>query len=730
MYSRPATKVLFFLLFLISLCVYSQGQLQLHANKKLFLPGEKMWFSAYLFDQIESPVKGTYLLRVEVLDEDRQLKKELTFPITNGVASGNFLIEEAWQDSKMYLYGEVLVKGSVQKSLQDVIPFYLLSNTEEKASNSGTSVGAFQWVSESGAVVADAQNTLLFQSPLGSAQLHFYEDNKLLYTDIQSTWKGLGQLTYYHDATKDYKFVLSGPNQTPQLHTVQPTSTVGLRINNLQEGEVRIQINSEAVKKGALEFWLNGKTKISEAAINTKQQVYTIPRSTLVPGVIQVRYLNNGDPLGFNWFVNYSLQERSPVRWDVQRFGADSAAVRLLSQDKKQSFRLNATVMTRESYLLSSYRDEELMAMLSEVFDRSRLPSFNKLDSRSRRSRIDHWVRLHAKDIQAEQTEIETEELAGGLILKGRVGGQKGADVKQVLVQSRGGVFALVPVDSNRQFETTVFPLAQDTLFTTAMGADGKAVLKSNCEIWMDPVKEYRAPRDLVSLLPLLEEEKRPQIEGAFVLPDNQIALEEVEVTANAKRPVAFQIDGFNEGRLITAEDAKNYPTLGSYLRRLGYGFRVFEGRVVAMSRGVGPGKATGPVPVLTLVDGTPTDDVNDVFQTLTSQIQSITFDSMKRVYISVQLKKSRRQAKSCSLVSLKGVSPQDSFEKYLPFYNKNYLQRFGSLYWNPLLEWDDSGASVKFNLLKGEEYVLVLRGLDDKNKVIDEHIPISLGAF
>lgn len=39
--------------------VSAQGQLQLHVNKKLFLPGEKMWFSAYLFDQIESQIKGT-----------------------------------------------------------------------------------------------------------------------------------------------------------------------------------------------------------------------------------------------------------------------------------------------------------------------------------------------------------------------------------------------------------------------------------------------------------------------------------------------------------------------------------------------------------------------------------------------------------------------------------------------------------------------------------------------
>lgn len=81
-------------------------------------------------------------------------------------------------------------------------------------------------------------------------------------------------------------------------------------------------------------------------------------------------------------------------------------------------------------------------------------------------------------------------------------------------------------------------------------------------------------------------------------------------------------------------------------------------------------------------------------------------------------------------LVSLKGLSPQDSFLQYLPFYNKNYLQRFGSLYWNPLLEWNSSGEStIRFNRLKGEEYVLVLRGLDSNNQVIDQHIPFSLDS-
>ncbi|PQJ15997.1 hypothetical protein [Aureicoccus marinus] len=731
MYTRLAPKVLFLLFTLFSFGLYSQGQLQLHLNKTVFTPGEQVWFTTYLFDEFEAPIQGEALVQVHLLNKEGGILKTGVFPLRQGSGFGNLLLDESWKNDYVFLAAQVL-QNEEAAPLRDMVRLRLLTNPLSKEKPLG-SEERFLWTPENGSVIAGQQNTLLFQllrSPESQddRRLDFYEDNQLLISDIKGTWQEMGHLTYYHDPAKSYKFLLVGAGKSPAYFPVIPAEkgSVGIRINNLETEEVLIELNSLTKdKNGELEVWFKGQSQLSRLDADPNKEVFRLPKASLPEGVIQLRYVVAGQTRGQNWFVNQWSKKAQPIQLKEASFEADSIRLVASAKTLSEGLRLSATVMTKESYDLSYQRDHSLKNQLGQVFPADYIPSFSKLPSRKKNAQIDQWVKLRASLIKALEAEMDPTTLLTGVPFKGQVQGLQSTEVKQVLIQSRNGVFALAPVGTDKRFSATLTPQSQDTLFATPLDARGKALVKSGCNIWMEPLSVPTYEEDWKKWIATYSLEEEPQ-EISF-WPDNQIALDEVVVTSKAKAPVAFQIDALTEGRIITAEDEKNYPTLASYLRKLGFGVRVYEGRVIAMSRGGGPGKATGPVPVPVIVDGLPSDGT-DIFQMSLSQIQSITYDSNRRQFISLWVKKSRRQPKTCTCLPEWGISAVDSFERYLPFYNPSYLQQFGTLLWEPQLPLEEEKELVlQFPKLDTQEYVLLIRGLDQKNKLIDLYIPISL---
>lgn len=715
----------------MSFGLYSQGQLQLQTNKKVYIPGEQVWFSAYFFDSLNEPIAGDFLLHTEVLGQDGNLKKEMTFLIQDGVASGNFKVEESWNSKSLFVYVEVLRSSTMSPPIQDGVKIFLLSEMEPSTVVEAKSSGTFFWSSHLGQVLPDEHNTLLFQLPFADVRLDFYQGSTPLYTDLKGSWKGMGQLTYYHDPDKDYKFVLTGSDHIPSYYPVKHDgrNAAGIQIDNLNEKEIKVGILEKQKRSNAqLELWLYGRSQWSVVKLTDNNEIYSLPRNGLKNGVFEIRYTVDGKIYGRNWLVNYQPETLKGLSLDYERISKDSIEVQLIKAQASKHYRLNATLMTRESYALFPFRDEKLHALLSKVFKRRELPAFNRLDSRSRRSRIDHWVRLHSETRIDSFNTLNLGEYVDGYFLQGRVSGVNSQKVEQVLIQSKKGAFALSPVDSYKKFKAKVFPYTGDILYATGLNSKGQAISNYDSEVWFKPIKPKLAPTALKEHMLNMEMKEDEEFLDLFVWPDDQIILEEVTVTAPKNRSTAFQITADLEGRVILEADAKNYPTLGTYLRRLGYSFKEDHTGVLGLySRGVGPGNKWGPVPVFLVVDGLLSDN-RQIFELPTSQIQSLVFDSMRRNFIAVNLKKGSKKVKSFELAVEQGLTPEDRFQRTLAFFNKNYLSKYGTLLWEPRIQWINGQSSrLFFDPIQEEEFVLVLRGLDEANQVIDTHIPISL---
>jgi hypothetical protein len=706
----------------------AQGQLQLHLNKSIFVPGEQIWFSAYFLDGSIRP-SGEQLLELNLLDIRGETFGQAVVKLSEGSGFGNIRIRKDCTENSLYLVGEIAQKIEARSPVRDIVQINILNPKQDEELHIQADI-PFLWASKSGSVLAGKQNTLLFQLPEGTnkPEVAFYEGSQRLEVDLRGKWQGMGQFTYYHNPLKEYKFILTS-TKSPQYFPVSATdlNAIGLRINNLEEEHVLVELLSAQklpASSGVLEFWSEGKTKISSLNTASKQEWYTIPRAYLEEGVIQVRFLVDGELRGQNWFVNQSTQQRNPIRFVSKEVSKDSIHVEL--QWNEGFVRPNAyslTVMTSQSYDKMPFRDLKLLNQLNNVVERKNIPRFLKIRSRNRQAKIDHWLRLNIPSENSLGTAGQDQFWHEGYTLKGKVLGKNATNATQMLVQSRSGLFALEPLRSDKSFSIKVIPLVNDTIHFTPLGANGQALLESACEIQMESLKKKDFSKSTPSMFRWYKNQEYDE-ELAKDWPKAQIELDEVVLTA-AKPSTSIHILADFEGRLITDDEAKKYVTLAAYLRKLGYRVQYHEGRVRVISRGIGAGPAIVPVVVPVIVDGQYIIG-NDLIQTPLTSVRSLRYDSMRRMIIFVDLKTPTRSAKKHSLIAHQGLSTLASFEKELGLYNKDFLDRFGTPLWMAGLNAKNK-LKIKIPRVGNGDYVLLLRGLNQNNEIVDYHLPFSL---
>ena len=616
---------------LFPLSLRSQAQLQIHPNKSVYLPGEYIWFSTYFFDHNKTAVEGTQMIRVQLLNAVEEVVKEEIFSLTNGIGSGQILVAKDREENRLFLMAEILQDKDAAEPIQDLRIIDLLNAPQIKQKFPAKGQGLFHWASESGAILPGKQNTLLFYLPPNAnvKDLGFYEGSTSLEVDLENKWKGMGQFTYYHDPTKKYKFILQKELNAPEYFPVAPSDqrTAGLRINNIEGESARIGVLSSDLSKevdGTLEFMYKGTSLVFEAEMRVDQEFYSVPRNALPEGVIQVRLRSEGIIKAQNWFLNRRSLTSVPMDILAVEKEGDSVYLQLQWSGKEQMFhRFSASVMTKEAYDQMQFRDLESMAMLGEVIGRSQIPSFLKKNTRNKQARLDHWLRLFINSNQISRPLADNKKPISGFVMSGSVGGADADEASQVMIQSRSGVFSIIPLKKDKSFSTEFLTKANDSLFATALNAKGQAVKKGDCIVKMEAKEFADFSSNTAKLLQWFqEEEERPELHMEWA--DGLIALDEVTLSAPIKTFQKFQINAEVEGRSITPEEEKRYATLSTYLKRMGYRVNSFGGKIVVWSRGVGPGVATGSVVVPVLVNGLFSDGY-DIFQLPLTSVQSVT---------------------------------------------------------------------------------------------------------
>ncbi|MDB5203164.1 MAG: hypothetical protein JWQ27_2573 [Ferruginibacter sp.] len=144
--------------------LYPVERMHLHTDKQTYLPGETVWFKAYIWS--DEPVSSTNLF-TDVMDADGRVVKRLVSPIFEGTADGHFVLPDS-AATAAYLfrsYTSVMLNHDSTNTYQKYISVFKEGRSQSVRALPPASL---QFFAEGGNLLAGVFNTVAFKATTGS----------------------------------------------------------------------------------------------------------------------------------------------------------------------------------------------------------------------------------------------------------------------------------------------------------------------------------------------------------------------------------------------------------------------------------------------------------------------------------------------------------------------------------------------------------------------------------
>ncbi|RYY66291.1 MAG: hypothetical protein EOO13_15990, partial [Chitinophagaceae bacterium] len=164
---------LFFVLLLISIPCFSQTSetIYAHLDKEIYLPGEQMWFKAYVLENGKPGLSSTTLY-AGLYDMNGKLLQEKRYPLMLGSAAGNFQISDSIPTAglQLRLFTKSMIRADSNNAYQRSLAVYnkkLMAGPETTA----TKEIVMEAFPEGGQLVAGVINHMLYAASNAPANL-------------------------------------------------------------------------------------------------------------------------------------------------------------------------------------------------------------------------------------------------------------------------------------------------------------------------------------------------------------------------------------------------------------------------------------------------------------------------------------------------------------------------------------------------------------------------------
>jgi len=274
-------KVYLFVIFgfkILTATGQSAENIHMHFDKDIYLPGETIWFKAYLYSN-NSPAAISTNFYVGMYDDAGNLLEEKKYPVMNASCNGDFTLSDTIKSTSIRI--RAVTKANWLRDSSDVFEKKIIVRTNEKRINENVASEEnrlqIQFFSESGNFVAGISNFLAFKASYsdGSAALitGIIKDelNNTVSDSFKTTKSGLGKMQF--TPGKDHKYMAfwndssnkayltalpNVQNNGVVLHTELVEDTVHYMVNknaeggNLQTIHLLAQMGDEEVYKADL----------------------------------------------------------------------------------------------------------------------------------------------------------------------------------------------------------------------------------------------------------------------------------------------------------------------------------------------------------------------------------------------------------------------------------------------------------------------------------------------
>lgn len=745
----------------------------LHLNKTTFFNGEQLWFTAYVYDQnTQLPSSESTNLYVGVFDEHGLAIDKKIIYIEDGVGSGNIMIDSSYTDPEYYIKSYT----NWMKNFSEIKPFIqkisVLRNVvrpPEKELIKDVTIAIYP---EGGKLIKGAENSFGFQitDPLGNGievkKIILENDlGDVIKSNLVTNIHGMGKVTFFQERERIYSLrtnLNNGPIIKKKLPPAEARGIV-LKLSSIDREKIygKLVINSETLNKidenpYYMAVHQNEQIFIEELFIKSETTPFSLEKAKLPFGVNAITIFDHrNNPiirrLFFNEYGSDKINEDISLayKWNATK---DSLLVDLSlknASDGSMSLSISALPYETVSYapnnsLLSSFLLMPYINFSVEhpgVYfeDRDRTSMFN-LDILLLNQ---GWGTYNWDRIFGEQQNVEY-VFESGVNIHGRILDADLGRENQVWGYSKDVTTAfLLDIKRDKTINTNAILFKGDSLMISVLNTKGK-LRKPKAEIEFTPLSAM-GPQENIDIVAFNNNNRFVTtyttdidipISPGSELPVTKktIALDEVVVTERLEPPKDIPINSaMVSGKRITDEDIKRRGTLLNYLSSLGYGIRINEGRVTVLSKIIGPGAATGKVPIPVIIGGMVSDGTDLLTQPLNS-FQSIFYDSWGREFISLNLRYGNyNQDKKKHYIS---YLVNNGFTRPKKYYDPGYIRylnyefrMYGVLNWFPkVILSNNDYTTIKIPLMDQTDIILYIEGLGSDGKLISTSKTIKLG--
>ncbi|HET8803208.1 MAG TPA: hypothetical protein VFM72_01420, partial [Aequorivita sp.] len=586
----------------------------LHLNKTAVVPGENIWFAAYVYNpNIQTPSISTTNLHVDLYNEEGRLEEAKTIFIQNGIGRGFFKVDSL-PSGKYMLKASTKYMENFREDLSFSQSFRILGKTDDAAIPIEYDL---QLLPEGGHLVTDVMNTVGVKLIDNSGKGVSFADGKLLNSknEVINTFKGnrfgLSKFGFVPVPGEDYHVVLT-PINGNQLSQKMPESDlmgISMSANMLQPDKIILSFKTNRRTFENLQgktFYMalhkEGIMKIIGFVIpeESLEATIPIPKKSLAPGINTITIFNEKfQPILERMVFNRNEIKRKSVTAKFLRTKRDSLVFALNSKDSLNFHSMSISVLPAGTKAYNP-NNNILSALYIEPYIQGKLENghyyfSNEIDRRRRDYDLDlllltqGWSKYSWQNV-FNNTPKELFKAEQGFTISGGLNGVKDAHEKKVLlIADETSLFEFVDLKSDASFKLeNIFLIDSASISVGLVNNKNQKLSKPPMHISVLPTKNKESIVLSKTFSREIQEPKAKKTLDQNSVPQNflsnGIALGSVTVNAELQDEIDkereeekfrghMHFDKYNADRMAGS------MLLASFLRM--HGFRVIHGRGV-----------------------------------------------------------------------------------------------------------------------------------------------------
>lgn len=298
---RSFTKALFvfciFCFLLSQSFAQSTEKIHGHYDKDIYLPGETVWFKAYIYDAGKpSPSTNLY---AGWFSKEGKLLKEKKYPIFNGAANGDFEIPDSLVSDiyQLRLFTKRMLQADSSQLYTKSIAVYIPGNKWKTADAApGFTIGIYP---EGGSLVADINNHIAFRiltgGDAGMLQAALLDATDKLIDSVYFDHAGMAKVQFIPKQGNKYFLKWADKNGQQQTAAIPSAEMNGASLHTELTGKdlyYIVQKNTNIPRFNKLRINVqSGKDVLYSALLNlekTAQVINKLPTDSLPAGLVDI----------------------------------------------------------------------------------------------------------------------------------------------------------------------------------------------------------------------------------------------------------------------------------------------------------------------------------------------------------------------------------------------------------------------------------------------------------